>query len=252
MTADFGCPVALPEASQVSYRCQSDGDCLRGQTCQANQCATIAIDAAVAADASVGDQSGGESGRDASRSDRAGVDGAGDGAARDRAEHDVIAADRGQADSGADGATTDRSTTGGAATDRASVDAVTVDSSVADAVTVDRSVADTMTVDSTLPPCPGARPGAVCDPADSTLVACYTFDADSDRVGGVVDSSQYHNDGTPTAVSYVAHGNGQALSLAGTGYVSVADSASLDATSALTITACSSTRTAITVSPARR
>jgi hypothetical protein len=70
---------------------------------------------------------------------------------------------------------------------------------------------------------------AFCDPADTTLVACYRFDGDTK------DGSAFKNDLTATGVSYVAGVSGKALSLSSTAKVTAPDTASLAVTNAMTI-----------------
>lgn len=68
-----------------------------------------------------------------------------------------------------------------------------------------------------------------CDPADTTLVACYRFDGDTK------DGSSFKNDLTATGVSYVAGVSGKALSLSSTAKVTAPDTASFAVTNAMTI-----------------
>ncbi len=76
--------------------------------------------------------------------------------------------------------------------------------------------------------------GLFCDPADPALVACWTFEpvADATRLE---DGSQYGNHGLISGAAEVAGVDGRALAISAESIVAVADSASLDATTAVTV-----------------
>lgn len=67
-----------------------------------------------------------------------------------------------------------------------------------------------------------ARPPAVCDPADPTLVACYAFDGDTR------DRSSHALDATASNVAFVPGRLGQAMQFSANSAADVADSPLLD------------------------
>ncbi|HVO30357.1 MAG TPA: LamG domain-containing protein [bacterium] len=72
-------------------------------------------------------------------------------------------------------------------------------------------------------------PKPFCDPADLTLVLCLQFD------GSLADGSSYHHAASSTAgISYATGVHGQALHAGATTVFAIADSPSLDLTTALT------------------
>ena len=68
-----------------------------------------------------------------------------------------------------------------------------------------------------------------CDAADPDLVGCWPFDGDT------LDRSSYHNDATPTQVTFAPGADGQAVVTSANTDLAIAEAASLDVTGALTI-----------------
>jgi hypothetical protein len=87
------------------------------------------------------------------------------------------------------------------------------------------------------PDCPPASgwPRPACDPSDRSLVACYSFNADTTTT--IIDGSYYGNDGSPTNVSHGTGVDASALALSGDGFVETAHDDSLHPGPGLTLEA---------------